>query len=336
MFHAATAACWLLLCVALRAQTNLCEPTPEIRGEIEKAAAAPADGQIAAFVRLREAHPKDLFVHMRYQDAVEEREQGLQGLLTNMLHEYERISAGSNGSTFEMYLLGRALEGISTLQTISHMNQILEKDPGYAPAHRTLAEIYGSKAFRDPEKERIARAKFAGLCPGSTIASRPYPLPPTSPLLDQADALLKQGAGLSRIPSLVEEAMRQNNWRMQRMRPFEWYTAEEKKAAAREVQEGYWTGWGILAEYYSKTGQTEKAQEQLAAMEQRFASLRRDQISTWWKAGTLLADLFHRAKQPVKVREVLDRMAGYLAQKPDDTRGAQLEKLRQKYGIGTS
>ena len=334
MFRAATAVGWLLLCVTLRAQPNLCEPAPEIRAEIEKVAAIPVDNQIAALLRLREAHPQDLFVHMRYQDTVEEREQGLQGLLTNMLQEYGRMAAGSNGSVFETYLLGRSLEGLSTLETISLMNQILEKDAGYAPAHRTLAEIYGSKAFGDPDKERIARAKFTGLCPGSAIVSRPYPLPPMSSLLDQADALLKQGADLPRIPSLVEEAMRHNNWRLQRTQPYEWYSAAEKKEAVREVQEAYWTGWGILAEYYAKTGQTEKAQEQLASMEQRFSSLRRDQVSTWWKAGTLLADLFARAKQLVKVREVLDRMAGYLAQEPDAARGAQLEKLRQKYGLG--
>jgi tetratricopeptide (TPR) repeat protein len=292
---------WLPLC----GQAPLCEPGPEVRAELAKVAAIPVDenalfdDKIAPYVRLRKAYPKDLFVEMAWQDATEEY--GVQGLITAMLSETMRASQENPASLQLSYLFGRALEGITTPRSISIMRGILEQDPSYAPAHRTLAEIYGSKAFHDVEAEKTERARFLALCPGSTIAARPYPLPPRPTLPTETDAP-------ARVPALFQEAMTKYNWRLQRMRPYDWYSVEEKKEAGREVQQAYWTGWGVLYEAYRKGGQTEKAAAQLADMEERFARTPPEPASVWRKAGAVMAEAYRRGGRPDKARETLERM----------------------------
>src|SRR5258706_566408 len=177
-------ACLVVLVVAPSVSAaNLCEPTPEIERAIGEVLAplpqdAPLEDRLEALRTLRTRFERDLFVHLRYQDEVFER--GIEGQLREMLEEYLLLRAGHEGDAFYLYLAGRAFEGRGTKRAVAMMEQVLAIDPDFAPAHRTLAEIYGSKAFRDPRKERDARRKLAAACPTSVIARRPAPLPPQS------------------------------------------------------------------------------------------------------------------------------------------------------------
>ena len=55
---------------------------------------------------LRQKFPADLFVHLRYQDAVFEA--GTEGHLKAMLREYQNLAADHAGEILHEYLAGRA------------------------------------------------------------------------------------------------------------------------------------------------------------------------------------------------------------------------------------
>ena len=44
--------------------------------------------------------------------------------------------------------------------------ELLSEHADFAPAHRSLAEIYASATFHDAEKEHIEEDHFRALCPG--------------------------------------------------------------------------------------------------------------------------------------------------------------------------
>jgi hypothetical protein len=61
------------------------------------------------------------------------------------------------------YLSARALIGRSTPSAIRGLTDILTENRDFAPAHRALAEICGSEAFNDTQKEQAEPGTFLGL-----------------------------------------------------------------------------------------------------------------------------------------------------------------------------
>ena len=319
---------------ALSAPQTLCEPSPEIQHEIANASAAtPAKGSFeeltASFEALRQRFPNDLFTHLRYQDAV--NEYGIEGHLKRMGEEYLALRDAHPGDILYQYLFGRTLEGRNSRQALAAMEEVLATDANFAPAHRTLAEIYGSKAFRDRQKETAERAKLEQLCPGTAIATRPAPLPAKSELWSQAEALLKPPRSDERVPELVYRALAQDEWRLQRIRPYDWYTPSFKKEQGQALQIEYWNGWRILVQHYWKTDQRPKADELLSEMHGRLARLEKEPTSeVYWAGATTLVSLYAEGKQPAKARETLAAMQASLKAKPDAKRAAQLARLKAK------
>jgi len=193
----------------------------------------------------------------RYQDTIFET--GTEGHLKAMLREYGNLAADHPGEIVFEYLAGRAHLGRGTRKAIAAMERILDRDPRFAPALRTLAEIHGSAMFGDPVKERAEREQFAALCPGSAIAHRPAPLPERSALVEAAEA----------TPEQIGLALQADHARLLRMRLFDWYTDEEKAEELRAVQDDSWKAWRLLVAYHRRAGETAKAEALLAEMEER-------------------------------------------------------------------
>ena len=313
----------------------LCEPSAGVRQELEKATPATAAEnatveQITEALRaLRDRFPGDLLVHLRYQDAIYER--GVEGHLNQMFEEYLALKIQHPDDAFHLYLYGRALEGRMTLQAISTMEEVIELDPGFAPAHRTLAEIYGSACFRDREKEKTERSKFLEKCPGNVIPVQPPPLPPPGGF-SEAERLLGRDDAEDRVAELVYRALQQDQWRLQRIRPFDWYTAERKKQVAREVQTRQWKGWSLLVRHYRAIHRDSKAQPLVFEMQDRFRRIHVDRDpDLFWTAATALVGLHAEGTQPDALLETLQLMEKFLAVKLDSKRSAQLVKLKLKY-----
>ena len=88
------------------------------------------------------------------------------------------------------YLYARSTIGRSTPTALQALAAIAADHPDFAPAHKSLAEIYGSQAFADPAREKSERERFLRLCPGSLLRQLPSDLPSPSSELDAAAKLL--------------------------------------------------------------------------------------------------------------------------------------------------
>jgi tetratricopeptide (TPR) repeat protein len=320
--------------LAMKPNAAPCGPEPAVRAQLEKAAAAPIgdvkdfDRNIAPFLELRKSNPENLFVHERYQDAV--RQHGIEGHLKAMAEEYQDLMIRHPGELTYLYLSARALIGRTTPAAIQSLNEIVTDNPNFAPAHRALAEIYALPRFRDAEKENEERKKLMSLCPGTVLAQGPGTLLAPSPLLDQAERLLQNGGGPDRAMEMAAQALRDDEWRLQRIRPFDWYTVEFKRESERQVRVEYVRQWALQVRAYRQKNQPEQAAELLAKMERSTQAISRDPLGpAYWNSLLTLARLYAEANQPQDADAKLEQMKQFLAAHPDQARTAQLEQLRK-------
>ncbi len=202
--------------------------------------------------------------------------------------------------------------------------------PEFAPGHGSLAEIYASAAFQDGEKETAERERFLQLCPGSVLQQHPGSLPDPSPLVDQAEHLLAGNTDPDRIVATARQGIRDDEWRLQRIRPFDWYSVDYKRQTQHELQAKYWKMWSVEVRCYRRAGHPEKAAELLAVMDQRAELLARHSDPVYWDALTTLVHLYEEGKEKASVTRRLASMQQFLARHPDPQRSAQLEELRKQ------
>ena len=310
-----------------------CGPASEIQAALQKAAVAakdPADfdHKIAPFVALRQRYPNDLFVHEGYQDAV--NQYGIEGHLRSMTDEYQDLSLKHENDLMYRYLYARSLMGRSTRAAIQSLSEITAANPNFAPAHRTLAEIYGSETFSDARKLKVEQQKLLALCPSSSLLKRPSPLPALSPLLERAEHLLTMNSvNLDAVIDMAFQGLREDEWRLQRIRPFDWYSVDFKRQSQRELQSRYWRLWTLQVRCYRKAGQPQKADDVLASMDQRVNSFRKSNDAFYWGLLTTLATLYAEGKQKEQATQKLQQMEQLLVEHPDAGRAAMLEDLRK-------
>ena len=326
-----------LLLIAAHAQDRSCGPTAAIRSQLESVrvvVTGPSDFDrgLAPLVALRQRYPKDLWVNERYQDAVQQY--GIEGHLRKLTEEYQVLSMQHPDDLMYSYLYARSIMGRNTASAIQQMTEIVTQHSDYAPAHGSLAEIYSSAAFHDQERGKIERDRFLALCPESSapesgVQRRPAPLPEPSPLIDQAEALLKQRGDIDRIAAMAEQGIKDDEWRLQRIRPFDWYSVDYKRQAQRELQTKYWRVWAIQVRCDRAAGRTRKAGELLGTMEQRAASLQKHSDPVYWDALATLAILYEEANQKDLAAQKLSSMQEFLTAHSDPQRAAQLAALRK-------
>jgi hypothetical protein len=239
-----------------------CQPSTEIRTELEKAAAVSAAvtapfaalDRAAPFLAVRDRHHDDLFTHEGYQDGMHEN--GIEGHLRLLTKQYQELESAHPNDPIYRYLYLRTLVGRSTTVAIAGLVELLAENPAFAPAHRTLAEIYGVEAFRDPQKQQSEKEKYLALCPGGVFTRRPPPIPEPSPLIDRAERLLAGNVDPDRIIAMAIQGLKEYEWRSQRIRAFDWYSSEYKLQDARELRAKYWKAWPVQVRCYRKAGRT--------------------------------------------------------------------------------
>jgi hypothetical protein len=261
-------ACLLLLASA-GAQREACGPSTEIRAQLDRikvvvTGASDFDRGLAPLLALRRQHPQDLWVNERYQDAVQQY--GIEGHLRKLTEEYQVLSMQHPDQLTYSYLYARSLIGRNTSSAIQQMTEIIADHPVFAPAHGSLAEIYSSTAFHDESREKAERERLLALCPGYSLQQRPAGLPAPSPLVDQAEHLLAQHGDSNRIAAMALQGIRDDEWRLQRIRPFDWYSVEFKRQVQRELQAKYWRVWSLQVRCERLAGRPQKAAELLTVM----------------------------------------------------------------------
>jgi hypothetical protein len=282
---------------------GLCHPSPELQAEFQMAAALSAAvtepfaalDRAGPFLAVRDRHPGDLFAHERYQDAMHEN--GIEGHLRLLTKQYKELEAAHPNDLMYRYLTLRSTVGRGTAAAIDGLNALLAENPDYAPIHRALAEIYGTEAFRDAEKERSEKEKFLAACPGAGLTRRPPWIPGPSSLLDQAERLLAANGDPDRIIEMTLQGLSEFEWRSQRIRAFDWYTREYKLEDARQLHAKYWQAWPIQVRCYRRAGRTEEANRLLAYMAKCAAALRAQPGPAYQGALDALAHLNAEGKE---------------------------------------
>jgi pentatricopeptide repeat protein len=206
-------------------------------------------------------------------------------------------------------------------------------DGGFAPAHRTLAEIYGATVFHDAEKQKSETERFLVLCPRSRLTARPDPLPEASPLLEKAEQLLARGGDPNKIIAMTAQAMTDDEWRNQRIRAFDWYTVDFKRRSLSELRDKYWRAWACEVRCYRKAGRVEDAASLLALMEQRAEALRKQPGPAYWNTSVIVARLYVEARRPDRATRIVDRLEQYLTEKPDSDNTRVLETMRKEISM---
>jgi len=158
----------------------LCEPSAEVQRAIDEAVPpAPLEADferaLSSLRAVRERFPKDLFVHVRYEDAVFDG--GTEGHLKGMLREYRQLSADHPEETHYEYLAGRAHLGRGTKKAIAAMERILERDDAHVRRHPALDR---------EQQRRTSRARSAPAGDGApsepaTLVVVPEPDPVAEP-----------------------------------------------------------------------------------------------------------------------------------------------------------
>lgn len=310
-----------------------CATTPPIRAELEKAQSAPVpdasdfDHNIAPFQALRKSHPADFYVHLAYVDAVQRL--GIEGHLRALTDEYQALANERPDSVQYRFLYTRTLIGRGTPGAIQQLQEILRQNPDFAPAHAALAGIYASEAFRDEPLERMERQKLGALCPGMVpLATQPEP-PPQSNALDQAEHLLASNGDENRAVALAMQAIAADEWRLQRVRPFDWYTVALKRRIQADLQAEYWRMWGLQVRAYRKSGKLDKADATLVMMERRAAQARKDSAELRWQALGQMIRLYAEGNEKDRAVQKLDALRQLLAATSDQAHASQFEELRK-------
>ena len=70
------------------------------------------------------------------------------------------------------------------------------------------------------------------------------------------------------------EGLRADEWRLQRIRPVDWYSVEYKRQSQRELRAEYWRVWSLQVRCYRKANRLKEAADLLGVMEQRATLLR--------------------------------------------------------------
>lgn len=322
----------LLLLTSAGAQGAPCGPPREIRAQLEKVrivVSGPSDFErgMAPLLALRQQHPNDLWVNERYQDAVQQY--GIEGHLRKLTEEYQVLSMQHPDELIYTYLYARSLMGRNTPAAMQQMTEIIAARPEFAAAHGSLAEIYSSASFLDETKARAERERWLALCPGSNLQQRPAGAPEPSPLVDQAERMLAQHGDPDRIAAVAEQGIREDEWRLQRIRPFDWYSVDFKRQAQRELQLKYWRVWSLQVRCHRLAGRPDKAAELLAVMDQRAASLQGGADPVYWDALATLVRLYDEGNQKNLATQKLALMQAFLTAHPDQRRARQLDELRK-------
>jgi hypothetical protein len=122
-------------------------------------------------------------------------------------------------------------------------------------------------------------------------------------------------------------------WRSQRIRAFDWYSADYKRQDARDLRARYWQAWLIQVRCHRKAGRAQQADALLASMELSAPVMRKNSESAYWDALYTLAQLYIEGGEDAQANQKLNELRQLDADNPDATarelRARRIQKLRE-------
>jgi cytochrome c biogenesis protein CcmG/thiol:disulfide interchange protein DsbE len=144
-----------------------CEPSRETRQALkhleELTGAKLAEKQKALLEKMITQQPDDVFLHLRYQQVVNETDPERTGLI----ERYKDIAEKHHGDTEFSVLYAKAFVDANTPEAISQLKQVSSSAPDYPLTHLLLADIYSWGKFADHREMRTQLESFYTGCPAS-------------------------------------------------------------------------------------------------------------------------------------------------------------------------
>ena len=133
---------------------------------------------------------------------------------------------------------------------------------------------------------------------------------------------------------MAEQGIRDDEWRLQRIRPFDWYSVEYKRQAQRELQAKYWRVWSDRRSAVSVLpGGTRKAGRAAghdgSARRVVASAIQTRSTGMRWPRWLVCIE---EGNQKDLATQKLSLMQEFLAEHPDPPRSAQLADLRKSDG----
>ena len=115
---------------------------------------------------LLKKYPHDIQVHQW-------RQQLLSGPVSEtrevVVEEYRRLYAANPDDPVYQFLYASVITGRNSPEAITILEKLVHNVPAFAPAHRTLAQIYQYPAFKDTAKAVEHLEVFQSICPDSSV-----------------------------------------------------------------------------------------------------------------------------------------------------------------------
>lgn len=131
----------------------------------------PAAERTARKIRiLREAldaAPNDVFLHEEYQHV---RMGRMEADRPQVMEEYEKLLAQHPEDAVYLYLAARAEAGRNTAQSITRLEQAIERAPKFGLPELLLAQIYSAPSHADAARVKQHLDRFEAVCPESVRA----------------------------------------------------------------------------------------------------------------------------------------------------------------------
>lgn len=169
---------WFFFSAIAWSQTNVpssCTPSPEIERELltlELRENLPHLKQQTILEGLLTRHPKNLAVHLRYQDFLRSRQRKDEFQL--LVEKYRSLASDDPKNPQSAYLYARALTGIDTPKALQILQAGVAAEPNYSWLHLGLAAIFSLRGdandtaqgpFTDPDRARREIDSFFASCP---------------------------------------------------------------------------------------------------------------------------------------------------------------------------
>jgi thiol-disulfide isomerase/thioredoxin len=134
------------------------------------------------------------------------------------------------------------------------------------------------------------------------------------PELDIAKLRLARGLGMEQIPVLIQAADREVETRYQVQRKIQYGVWGDRAYLERYRWDSHWEGQRVLFDFYRKTGQSGKAMEVLAALQESVAGVDPGDLLSQADGWPRVVDMALAAGQLDKARAALVRLESFLAE----------------------
>jgi hypothetical protein len=158
-----------------QARAKYCDPSKEVKEELQRlpdewdGSLHYHEAKLQKVSRLRallKQHPKDSFIHRRYQLA----QQAVTRETETLIEEYRALLDKNPNEPVFQYLYAKLLIGVNTKEAEALLQKAVQTEPSFARAYLGLVDVYQSRSMPDKAKEEENLKRYMTMCPDSLVS----------------------------------------------------------------------------------------------------------------------------------------------------------------------